>query len=38
MPKCKNNKGRYYKGTEPSPKGFGWCSRSMKEKTKKVSY
>ncbi len=35
MPNCKNNKGHYYKGTEPSPKGLGWCSGSMKEKTKK---
>ncbi len=26
MPKCKNNPSRHYKGTEPSPKGNGWCA------------
>ena len=26
MPKCKNNPLRHYKGTEPSPKGLGWCA------------
>ena len=26
MPKCKNNPLRHYKGTEPSPKGVGWCA------------
>lgn len=26
MPKCKNNPFRHYKGTEPSPKGNGWCA------------
>jgi hypothetical protein len=23
--KCKNDPKRYYKGTEPSPKGLGYC-------------
>ena len=31
MPKCKNNSVRYYKGTEPSPKGLGWCAHGEKE-------
>ena len=35
MPKCKNNPKKSYKGTEPSPKGLGWCAGSMKDKTKK---
>lgn len=26
MPTCKNNPNRYYKGTEPSPKGRGYCA------------
>lgn len=26
MPRCKNNPSRHYKGTEPSPKGNGWCA------------
>ena len=30
MPKCKNDPSRKYKGTEPSPKGLGWCAHSMK--------
>ena len=30
MPKCKNNSSRYYKGTEPSPKGKGWCASTEK--------
>ena len=30
MPKCKNDKTRSYKGTEPSPKGLGYCAHSMK--------
>ena len=33
--KCKNNPNKSYKGTEPSPKGLGWCAGSMKDKTKK---
>ena len=30
MPKCKNDPKRSYKGTEPSPKGNGWCAHSEK--------
>jgi hypothetical protein len=30
MPKCKNDPTRSFKGTEPSPKGIGWCAHSMK--------
>ena len=30
MPKCKNDPTRKYKGTEPSPKGLGYCAHSMK--------
>ena len=30
MPKCKNDPSRKYKGTEPSPKGLGYCAHSMK--------
>ena len=26
MPKCKNNPSRSYNGTEPSPKGLGYCA------------
>ncbi len=26
MPKCKNNPTRSYKGSEPSPKGLGYCA------------
>ena len=33
--KCKNDPMKYYKGTEPSPKGLGWCAGSMKLSTKK---
>ena len=28
MPKCKNDPGRTYKGTEPSPKGLGYCAHT----------
>ena len=28
MPKCKNYPKKTYKGTEPSPKGLGWCAHS----------
>ena len=31
MPKCKNDPTRSYKGTEPSPKGLGFCAHAMKE-------
>ena len=30
MPKCKNDPTRSFKGTEPSPKGLGYCAHSMK--------
>lgn len=30
MPKCKNDPTRSYKGTEPSPKGFGYCAHTEK--------
>ena len=35
MPKCKNDPKRTYKGTEPSPKGLGYCAHSEKVGTKK---
>jgi len=35
MPKCKNDPNRSYKGTEPSPKGLGYCAHSMKVGDKK---
>lgn len=28
--KCKNNPKKMYKGTEPSPKGLGYCAHSEK--------
>lgn len=28
---CKNDPKRKYKGTEPSPKGLGWCAHAEKE-------
>ena len=28
MPKCINNKNKYFKGTEPSPKGLGYSAYS----------
>jgi hypothetical protein len=30
MPNCKNDKTRFYKGTEPSPKGLGYCAHAEK--------
>lgn len=30
MPKCKNDSTRSYKGTEPSPKGLGYCAHAEK--------
>ena len=30
MPNCKNDPTRKYKGTEPSPKGLGYCAHSIK--------
>ena len=35
MPKCKNDPNRKYKGTEPSPKGLGWCAHGEKEGKKR---
>mgnify|MGYP001294218843 CR=1 FL=1 len=35
MPECKNDKKRKYKGTEPSPKGLGYCAHAEKIGTKK---
>lgn len=35
MPKCINVPSRTYKGTEPSPKGLGYCAHSEKIGTKK---
>ena len=31
MPTCKNDPIKKYKGTEPSPKGMGWCAHGEKE-------
>jgi len=31
MPICKNDKTKTYIGTEPSPKGLGWCAHGEKE-------
>ena len=30
MPKCKNDPKKSYKGTEPSPKGLGYCAHDEK--------
>ena len=30
MPKCKNSDTWTYKGTEPSPKGLGYCAKGEK--------
>ncbi len=35
MPKCKNDESRSYKGTEPSPKGKGYCAHAEKLNSKK---
>ena len=35
MPKCKNDPKRSYKGTEPSPKGIGYCAHAEKSGSKK---
>jgi hypothetical protein len=34
MPHCKNNPKKTYEGTEPSPKGLGYCASGEKEGTK----
>jgi len=31
--KCKNNPNKSYDGTEPSPKGRGYCASGLKEGT-----
>ena len=30
MPPCKNDNTKTFKGTEPSPKGLGYCAHSEK--------
>lgn len=35
MPRCKNDQNRYYKGTEPSPKGKGFCAHACKVSQRK---
>ena len=35
MPKCKNVPTGHYKGTEPSPKGRGFCARAERVGTRK---
>jgi hypothetical protein len=35
MPKCLNDPKKFYKGTEPSPKGLGYCAGGMKVGEKK---
>jgi hypothetical protein len=30
MPTCKNDSKKSYKGTEPSPKGLGFCAHAEK--------
>ena len=35
MPKCKNSPTGTYKGSEPSPKGLGYCARGEKMGKKK---
>lgn len=35
MPKCKNDSTRSYKGSEPSPKGLGYCAHAEKVGTTK---
>ena len=35
MPECKKDKKRKYKGTEPSPKGLGYCAHTENLGTKK---
>ena len=36
MPKCKNDPGRTYKGTEPSPKGLGYCAHTSEDGSMRV--
>lgn len=35
MPNCKNDSKKSYKGTEPSPKGLGYCAHASKVGLKK---
>jgi hypothetical protein len=35
MPPCKNDSKRSYRGTEPSPKGLGYCAHACPENTRK---
>ena len=35
MPKCINDKTRTYKGSEPSPKGLGYCAHPEEVGTRK---
>jgi len=35
MPKCKNDPARTYRGTEPSPKGLGFCAHASQVGSKK---
>ena len=36
MPLCKNDRKRHYKGTEPSPKGRGYCAHAEKIGARKI--
>ena len=36
MPQCKNDKTKSYKGTEPSPKGLGYCAHAEKLGQKRI--
>jgi hypothetical protein len=33
MPLCKNDNKKHYKGTEPCPKGLGFCPHKLKTGT-----
>lgn len=35
MPKCKNDPKKFYKGTEPSPKGLGYCAHASRVNSRK---
>jgi len=35
MPKCKNDLNSSYMGTEPSPKGLGYCAHAEKNSNRK---
>lgn len=36
MPNCKNDLSKVYKGTEPSPKGKGYCAHAEKVNTRRI--